>query len=88
MTRLRKVQLLAAAVIMNGAIALTALSPQDAQAAACASTTTCASTLACTLMQYACVPPSGCQFVGGTCGELCGTWPITRQMLTCNYAPL
>jgi hypothetical protein len=88
MTSLRKVQLLAAAVIVNGLIALTAMSPQEAQAATCPSTTSCAASLACIVMEHICVPPSGCQFIGGTCGESCGSWPVQRQMLTCNYAPL
>ena len=88
MTSLRKVQLLAAAVIVNGIVALAALSPQEAHAAACGSTTSCAASLACLVMEQICVPPSGCQFVGGTCGEACGSWPVQRQMLTCNYAPL
>jgi hypothetical protein len=88
MTGLRKVQLLALAVIANGVVALAAMSPQEAQAAACSPTTFCATTFACTFMEYACPPPSGCEFVGGTCGAQCASWPITRQMLTCNFAPL
>jgi hypothetical protein len=87
MISLRKLQLLAAAVIVNGALALT-MSPQVAQAASCGSTTGCYPSIACQVPQYACNPPSGCQFVSGTCGTPCYQGPVPYFMLTCNYAPL
>jgi len=84
----RKIQLLAAAVIANGALALMMMSPQDAQAASCGSVTSCAPAIACTFGPQACAPISGCQVVSISCGAICNNWPISQAFVTCNYAPL
>jgi hypothetical protein len=87
MMSIRKIQLLAALVIVNGVLALT-LSPEAAQAASCNSVTACAPAIACSLPQYACQPPAGCQLVSVTCGAICSTWPVSQAYVTCNFAPL
>ncbi|HEU4601802.1 MAG TPA: hypothetical protein VFS24_07530 [Steroidobacteraceae bacterium] len=84
---LRKLQLLAAAVTLNGAIALS-MSPQVAQAASCSSTTVCIQSIACYIPEQLCTPPAGCQYVSATCGASCGSWPVAYNYMTCNYAPL
>jgi hypothetical protein len=88
MTSLRKLQLLAAAVTVNGLLALTLMSPQVAEAASCGSVTGCYPSVACYVPQYACTPPAGCQFVSATCGTPCYQGPVPYFMMTCNYAPL
>jgi hypothetical protein len=87
MISIRKLQLLAAAVTLNGAIALT-MSPQVAQAASCASTTQCDPSIACFVLDQVCAPPAGCQLVSATCGAVCSSWPVSYNYVTCNYAPL
>ena len=89
MKTLRKLQLLSAVVIANGVVALLAMSPQEAQAAACESQTMCFTSLGCYVFQYVCSPPPGCQFVSGSCGAHCaGGGTLNSVWLTCNYAPL
>jgi hypothetical protein len=85
---IRKIQLLAAAVIVNGLLALTLMSPQEAQAASCSPVTACSPAIACSLPQYACQPPAGCQLLSVTCGAICSTWPVSQAYVTCNFAPL
>jgi hypothetical protein len=88
MNPLRKLQLLSAVVIANGLLALTAMSPQEAQAASCSSTTTCVPSIICYLPEAYCAPPSGCQFASRTCGRPCGPSTVPYNWMTCNYAPI
>ena len=88
MNSLRKLQLLSAVVIANGALALTVMAPKEARAESCASTTACVPSVVCFVPQAYCAPPPGCQFVSSTCGRSCGSSTVLFLDMTCNYAPL
>jgi len=88
MISIRKIQMLAAAVIVNGALALTLMSPQGAQAASCSPVVMCGPALVCSVGPQACPSVAGCQVVSVSCGDTCGTWPIYQAYVSCNYVPL
>jgi hypothetical protein len=85
MLRSRKIQLAAAAVVLNGLVALTAMSPDVAQANPCSPVFTCAPMGSCgSLALCNVIAPSGCTATGFQCvgGSGC---PNLLNRVECLY---
>jgi hypothetical protein len=82
----RKLQLVSAAIIANGLLAFTVLSPRPALAASCSPIIRCG---ACSLLQCQVWAPPGCTAIGTTScsppSHLCQSNPDGDLLVKCAY---